>query len=206
MPYKTLTRSINHKNDFGENKMNETKQPCDANCLKRRGFLKTTAASVSMMLLADVFPGRVAAQDADTRVQVSLFPRTQIAKLSDLRQDVPVEFNYPSSALHTNCMLIKLGTAAGGGVGDDNDIVAFNARCTHMGGDLSTGYVSQHKLLGCGEHLSTFDLTRHGIMVAGHATERLPQIILETDGDDILATGIIGLYYGYHVNPTAETN
>ncbi|MEZ6152138.1 MAG: hypothetical protein R3C09_18710 [Pirellulaceae bacterium] len=47
-------------------------------------------------------------------------------------------------------------------------------------------------------YLTTFDLTRHGIVVAGHATERLPQIILEIDGDQIYATGIVGLLYGYH--------
>ncbi|MEZ6081368.1 MAG: hypothetical protein R3C56_38570 [Pirellulaceae bacterium] len=42
-------------------------------------------------------------------------------------------------------------------------------------------------------------------MVAGHATERLPQIILEIDGDQIYATGIVGLLCSYTTNPTAET-
>ena len=38
------------------------------------------------------------------------------------------------------------------------------------------------------------------MVIAGHATEALPQIILELDGDDIYATGIAGLLYGYSVN------
>ncbi|QDT12203.1 arsenate reductase (azurin) small subunit [Planctomycetes bacterium K23_9] len=186
--------------------MKSSNQSCSSDCVKRRGFLQTTAASVTMMLLADVFPGRVSAQDAGTEVPVVELSRQRIAKLSDLTKDVPIEFNYPSRALHTNCILYKLGTEAGGGVGPDADVVAFSARCTHMGGDLSQGYIAEHKLVGCGEHLTTFDLTRHGIMVAGHATERLPQIILELDGDEIFATGIVGLFYGYHQNPTAENN
>ena len=39
------------------------------------------------------------------------------------------------------------------------------------------------------------------MVVAGHATQSLPQIILEIDGEEIFATGIIGLLYGYHSNP-----
>ncbi len=180
--------------------------PCAAECLQRRTFLRSTATAVSLAMLADVFPGRVAAQDAQTKVTVATFPRKLIGKLSDLKIDSPVEFNYPSEAIHTNALLIKLGTPAGGGVGDELDVVAFSARCTHMGGDVSQGYHGEQKVVLCGEHLTTFDLTRHGILVAGHATERLPQIILEVDGDDIFATGIVGLLYGYHTNPTTPTN
>ena len=67
---------------------------------------------------------------------------------------------------------------------------------------MTDGYDAQHKLLGCGEHLSTYDLTRHGIMVAGHATESLPQILLEIEDDNVYATAIVGLLYGYNENPT----
>ncbi len=178
---------------------------CDSTCLKRRTFMQATATGVATMLLGEVFPGRAVAQDAGTKVQVATYPRTAIGKVSDLKTDQPVAFNYPTEALHTACQLIKLGTAAGGGVGDEQDIVAFSSRCTHMGGDMAGGYTKEHKLLGCEEHLSTFDLTRHGIMVAGHATDRLPQIILEIEDDQIFATGIVGLLYGYSANPTAET-
>ena len=155
------------------------------------------------MLLSDVFGNRVLGQDPDQQVQVSQFPKIEIAKLSELKDDSPLEFSYPSDGLHTGCLLIKLGRKAGGGVGAEQDIVAFSGRCTHMGGDLTGGYFVEHKLLGCDEHLSTFDLTRHGMMVAGHATEALPQIVLETEGDSIYATAITGLLYGHHQNPSA---
>jgi arsenite oxidase small subunit len=38
------------------------------------------------------------------------------------------------------------------------------------------------------------------MVVSGHATQGLPQIILELEGDDILATGVLGLIFGYHDN------
>lgn len=52
----------------------------------------------------------------------------------------------------------------------------------------------------CPIHLTTFDLTRHGMVVSGHATESLPQIVLETEGDDIYAVGVMGLLHNYASN------
>ncbi len=98
-------------------------------------------------------------------------------------------------------MLVKLGTPAGGGIGPDQDVVAFNAVCVHQGGPLSGSYKGQTKTLGaCPLHLSTYDLTRHGILVSGQAYENLPQVLLELDGDDIYAVGVMGLIYGRHDN------
>jgi arsenite oxidase small subunit len=48
--------------------------------------------------------------------------------------------------------------------------------------------------------LTTFDLSRYGIVIAGHASESLTQVMLEVDGDDIYATGFAGLVYGKHAN------
>jgi arsenite oxidase small subunit len=39
------------------------------------------------------------------------------------------------------------------------------------------------------------------MVVAGHATEALPQIVLELRGDDIYAIGIVGLLFGHFQNP-----
>lgn len=49
-------------------------------------------------------------------------------------------------------------------------------------------------------HWTTFDLTRHGMVVSGHATQGLPQVVLELDGDDIVAFGVLGLIFGYGNN------
>ncbi len=145
----------------------------------------------------------------DLFAEVATYERKKVASLNDLKVDTPVAMFYPFDASDLNSLsfIVKLGTAAGGGVGPDNDIVAFSTLCTHVGGDLSATqktYLKEHKILGpCPLHLTTFDLTRHGMVVAGHATQSLPQVVLEADGDDIFATGILGLIYGKRDNADA---
>lgn len=163
--------------------------------------MKVAASGASVMLLGEVFPDRVIGQEATKAVRVTSYDRKRIADVADVKEGIPLPFDFPGEGLHSTCLLIKLGTIAGGGVGDDQDIVAFSGQCTHMGVDLTGGYVAEHHLLGCGEHLSTFDLTRHGIMVAGHATQSLPQIVLEIESGQIFASGIVGLIYGYSESP-----
>jgi len=163
--------------------------------VSRRQFLFMGAAAVSLVALERVIPGQI------LYAQTATFDRQRISSLSDLQVGVPVAFNYPyehPSALNN---LIKLGAPAGGGIGPDNDIVAFNTICPHMGFPLSGTYKPDHQVMGpCGWHLSTYDLTRHGIIISGHATQGLPQITLELDGDDIYATGVQALIFGFADN------
>jgi len=150
------------------------------------------------MALGDIFPGRVYGQDESATAEVTTLPRKQIATLSELVVDQPIYFTYPGDADGGPCMLIRTGERSGGGIGEQQDIIAFSGQCTHMGGSLENEYQAQHKVAGpCRLHLTTFDLTRHGTVVAGHATAALPQILLEQDGDEIFATGIVGLIYGF---------
>ena len=164
-------------------------------CVSRRQFLFMGAVAVSLVALERVIPGQI------LYAQTAAFDRQHIGSLSDLEIGVPVAFNYPyehPSALNN---LIKLGAPAGGGIGRDNDIVAFNTICPHMGFPLSGTYKPDHQVMGpCGWHLSTYDLTHHGIIISGHATQGLPQITLELDGDDIYATGVQALLFGFSDN------
>jgi len=138
-------------------------------------------------------------------LQVASYPRRKIGRVSQLTVDQPVSFQYPWKDFNSTDMLVRLGVPAGGGVGPDQDIVAFSTLCTHMGGPLVGQYRGQYKVLGpCPFHLTTFDLTKHGMVVAGQATESLPQIVLEVKGDEIWATGVMGLIYGYHSNLAAR--
>ncbi|KAF0141897.1 MAG: Arsenite oxidase small subunit domain-containing protein [Rhodospirillaceae bacterium] len=74
-----------------------------------------------------------------------------------------------------------------------------------MGGALDGTYRDRHQVLGpCPLHLTTFDLTRHGMVISGHGTEGLPQIIPETAGDEIHAVGVMGLIYSYAANVTSR--
>lgn len=162
-------------------------------CMSRRQFLLSGGAVVTLLALGSI-PGLAFAEDV--QVLKADYPRLLIGKLSALSTGVPVEFTYPYPDVRN--MLVKLGVPAGAGVGADQDIVAFNQQCTHMGGPLDGTYKQEHQVLGpCPLHLTIFDLTRHGMVASGHATESLPQIVLETEGDNIYAVGVMGLVYGY---------
>jgi len=157
-------------------------------CMSRRSFLLAGSTVVTMVTM----PGFVAA------FNVKKYPRQRIASLSEVNSGEAINFQYPKNDPYGTNVLVKLNEKAGKGVGADEDIVAFNQLCTHMGGPLVGTYKKEHKVLGpCPFHLTTFDLTRHGMVVSGHATESLPQIMLEIDGDDIYAVGIMGLIYGH---------
>ena len=166
--------------------------------MSRRHFLLTsgvTTATVMVMVnagtpLAKEVPGIVAT-----------YPRKLIARLSELQPDKPIDFSYPDEGAYAEAMVVKMGVPAGGGIGPGRDVVAFNYTCTHQGGPLGNTYKADTKSLGaCPLHLSTYDLTRHGILISGQAYQSLPQVLLELDGDKIFAVGVFGLMFGRYDN------
>jgi arsenite oxidase small subunit len=162
--------------------------------LTRRHFLLLGGAA----LVAIAVPGLGA---GPAMAHVRAYPRKKIGSLGRLSLNRPQEFFYPFEHPNMKALLIRLGQPSGGGVGRKRDIVAFNSLCPHQGAPLTGRYNARHGVLGpCPLHLSTFDLTRHGMVVSGSATQGLPQILLEVDGDDIYATGVLGLVYGFHDN------
>ncbi|MGQ0685470.1 arsenate reductase (azurin) small subunit [Bradyrhizobium sp.] len=169
-------------------------------CVSRRRLLLTGGAAVTLIALNGI---QDRGDAAPLHALKADYPRQGIGKVSALRPGSPIEFAYPYATVSN--ILVKLDVPAGGGVGPAQDIVAFNQVCTHMGGPLHGSYKKEHQILGpCQLHLTTFDLTRHGMVVSGHATESLPQIVLETVGDDIYAVGVMGLVYGYAANVAAR--
>ncbi len=161
--------------------------------MNRRSFLLTSGATTAtVMIMVNTGSGM-----AQVPAVVATYPRKLVGKLSQLVVDEPVDFEYPDDQIYSESMLIKLGREAGGGIGPDRDVVAFSYSCTHQGGPLFGTYKADDKALGpCPLHLTTFDLTRHGIFISGQAYQSLPQVLLELDGDDIYAVGMFGLIYG----------
>ena len=166
---------------------------CDLPGPDRRAFLFAAGASLVTLTL----PGLGTA-----RAKVATYPRKKIALLSNLKVADRLTFRYPWD--HANCgsVLMKLGREAGSGVGPEKDVVAFNGLCPHMGWGIPVQkFFADPGIAGpCPGHWTTFDLTRHGMVVSGHATQGLPQVVLELEGDDILAVGILGLLFGFHDN------
>ncbi len=172
--------------------------PLQGTCITRRAFLFRSSAAVASTVILPHLPGL---DGKALAAEVARYPRMKIGRLSRLKTNQPVSFNYPDKGQNSQSMLVKLGTPAGGGIGRGQDVVAFNTLCTHMGGPMAGTFKSAHQILGpCPLHQSTFDLTRHGMVIAGHATESLPQVLLELEGDDIYAVGILGLIYGRYDN------
>jgi arsenite oxidase small subunit len=173
--------------------------------MNRRQFLFGAGATITLLSM----PGwlRRIGMPAQMQAQIAGYPRQLLGKLSQLQLGEAVAFNYPWDHPNAANFLIKLGQPAGSGIGPDNDVVAFNSFCTHQGGPLVGKFNAEVGAAGpCPLHWTTFDLTRFGMVVSGHATQGLPQIILESEGDDIYATGVMGLIFGYYNNladPTA---
>ncbi len=180
----------------------EKKASCASNkCLiSRRGFLLGSGAAAASTMMITLFPGTAKARRA--KAQVARYPRKKIGNIRKLRQDTPVAFNYPDKGQYSDMMLVKTGVKCGGGVGPKQDVVAFSTFCTHQGGPLEDSYNKKYKSLGqCPFHLSTYDLTRHGMIISGQAYESLPQVILEVDKrGDIYAVGMMGLIFGRYDN------
>ncbi len=168
-------------------------RPCLVN---RRNFLLTGGIATTVIMVG--IPGL---PEAQTPAVVATYPRKFITRLSELVVDEPFDFEYPDEGAYAESILIKLGREAGGGLGPERDVVAFNYTCTHQGGPLQGTYQAADKALGpCPLHLTTFDLTRHGIFISGQAYQSLPQVLMELDGDDIYAVGMFGLIYGRYDN------
>jgi arsenite oxidase small subunit len=164
-------------------------------CMRRRDFLVAGAAGAT---IAAVHP-RIAFAGTANNYSANEYPRAPLIKLSELKTGEPVAFNYPLEDQPN--MIVKLGEPAQGGVGPDKDIVAFSVLCTHMGGSLRGRYRHDSKAMGpCPFHFSTFDLTKGGTPVHASATQNLPQVKLNVEGDQIYAEGMNGLIYGYRDN------
>jgi arsenite oxidase small subunit len=165
--------------------------------MSRRKFLLASGVTTATVMVTM----NMGTSLAQVPAVVATYPSKKIAKLSDLKTDKPLDFEYPDEGAYAQSMLVKLGQPAGGGIGPERDVVAFNYYCTHQGGDLTGSYKGDTKSLGaCPLHLSTYDLTRHGILISGQAYQSLPQVLLEIDGDDIYAVGVFGLIFGRYDN------
>lgn len=165
--------------------------------MTRRQFLLTSGTATATVMLMM----KVGAVQAAVPAMVTTYPRKLLGKLSKLKNDKPIYFTYPDDGDYSESLLVKLGTEGGGGIGPKKDVVAFNQYCTHQGGSLDGTYKAATKSLGaCPLHLSTFDLTRHGIVISGQAYQSVPQVLLEVEGDNIYAVGMMGLIYGRNHN------
>jgi arsenite oxidase small subunit len=173
--------------------MNNKSSNTPPSSLSRRDVLKlgsTAAASAAAVGLAQ--PARAATAGAAT------YPSSILGRAAELKTGIPVPFNYPDAS--SPCVLVKTGSPAAGGIGPQQDIVAFSVLCTHRG--CAVAYDASARTFKCPCHFSIFDPDKSGQMVCGQATVNLPQIVLEYDttADRIAAVAVDGLIYGRVAN------
>lgn len=123
--------------------------------------------------------------------EVLPYPRIKVATLNDL-QSGAFGASYPDQ--FSPIQILKVGRKVLGGVGPDEDIVAYSGLCTHMGCPMT--YDPATKIFVCPCHYSHFDAAADAMLISGPATQHLPRIVLEVEGQDIYAVGVQGLIYG----------
>lgn len=168
----------------------------------RRFFLKSSggAAALAGSMVIPIHNANAATPSAGAvSGSTSLpYPRKAVGKVGGMPVNQITNFSYPDAS--SPCYALRLGKPVVGGVGPNNDIVAYSAMCTHMG--CPVAYDGDSRTFKCGCHFSMFDPENGGQMVCGQATENLPRIRLEYDAktDSVQAVGVDGLIYGRQSN------
>jgi arsenite oxidase small subunit len=165
----------------------------------RRFFLKSggAAAAVAGSVVIPIRNANAATPAAASGTTLP-YPKKAVGSAKGMPLNQAVSFAYPDDS--SACLAIRMGTPVPGGVGPNNDIVAYSSFCTHMG--CPVGYEPGTKTFKCGCHFSIFDPENGGQMVTGQATEDLPRILLEYDAktDSVHAVGVDGPIYGRQSN------
>jgi arsenite oxidase small subunit len=178
----------------------EGRCPAPEGGLPRRAFLKL--GGIAGLAVGGGMPDFATAQTAGGAAKIlpaasaKGYPVVDIAPLSRLQVGKEISFTYPEDS--SPAVLIRLPSAAEGGIGPDRSIVAFSILCTHKGCPVS--FKPDKGLLLCGCHWSSFDPAKGGRMIIGQASEPLPQIELRISGEMVQAVGVNGLIYGRHTN------
>lgn len=156
----------------------------------RRDFLKVAMTMSAILAFGGIATVLKAISNPALATGNLTFPRIQVADKT-LSVNQPVYFNYPLD--NTPNFLVKLGQRAAGGVGPDQDIVAFSEICQHLG--CNVAYQAQGSSGGpvgnCPCHGSIFDLLQSAKVIAGPSPRPLPQVQLEVDSSgNIFAKGM----------------
>jgi arsenite oxidase small subunit len=166
------------------------------NLVSRREFLKYTGGVAAG---AAALPTNAeAAPNADLGSTVLPYKAKAVGKAGGLTANQPVSFTFPDAS--SPCALVKIGNPVPGGVGPNQDIVAYSIMCTHMG--CPVAYDPAQKIFKCPCHFSMFDAEKGGQMICGQATENLPRVVLRYNAKDdaVTAVAIDGLLYGRQSN------
>ena len=107
-----------------------------------------------------------------------VFPRQKIALVDDVPIGGVKLFRYPTP--REQCLLIRTG---------EDDFVAFSQKCTHL--SCAVFFSREDNQLICPCHNGRFSI-RDGAVIQGPPTRALPHVVLEREGQELIAIGMSG--------------
>jgi arsenite oxidase small subunit len=166
------------------------KQPIQPLAMDRRNFLKLAAAgggAITILGLASAIKALTFIPPVTTQLA---WPKIKVTNMNSLTLLKPITFNYPLT--NTPNLLVKLGVKAKGGIGPDQDIVAFSDICQHLGcfygfvppkdsPPCNTSYKASLSEGYCCCHGSQYDFVDGAKVIGGPAPRPVPQVQLELD-------------------------
>jgi len=189
----------------------------------RRNFLKLIGIASAIVALGGFVP--TLSSIVAPSIGIESFPTLTLVdsngnpiKASQIPENSPsiILFNYP--LLNEPNFLLNLGKPVPGGVGPNNNIVAYSAICQHLGclppsikfyppGSPSINGIDSYILCSC--HGSTYDPANEGKVIRGPAIYPLPMVMLNYDPstDTLTATKMGGpVIYGHGQSGSMNVN
>jgi Rieske Fe-S protein len=105
-----------------------------------------------------------------------VYPRAVVARASEIPVGGVKLFQYPKQG--EQCIMIRIA---------ENDYVAYSQKCTHL--SCAVFYARENNRLECPCHQGYFSI-KDGSVLQGPPTRPLPRVMLERNGDDLIAIRI----------------
>jgi Rieske Fe-S protein len=143
----------------------------DERYVNRRQFAKFL-----VLTSLGMFVGNVWILIRSWRASDPAWPRTTVAKLSELPVGGVKLFRYPGP--QDPCILVRYA---------EGEFAAYSQKCTHL--SCAVYYSSEKRRLECPCHEGYFSV-HDGRVLQGPPQRPLPRIVLERRGDELVAVGI----------------
>jgi nitrite reductase/ring-hydroxylating ferredoxin subunit len=108
--------------------------------------------------------------------QQPFYPLRSVARAEDIPVGGVKLFQYPGE--HDTCILVRLGAG---------EFVAYSQKCTHL--SCAVYYEKERDRLECPCHEGYFSV-RTGTVLQGPPPRPLPRILLDRQGDQLIARGV----------------
>lgn len=110
------------------------------------------------------------------------YPRQEIARAEEIPVGGVKLFRYPNP--NDQCLLVRTG---------EDDYVAYSQKCTHL--SCAVYYSREDNQLICPCHNGRFSI-RDGAVIQGPPTRALPHVVMERQGQELIAIGMSGKLEG----------